>query len=265
MSQRIVNVSLALGLLMCAASAAVAGPVRKCGVDAVVAGTVCLDRYEASVWRVPNPGTTNARLVTKIRNGAATEADLTAGGATQLGTAGDDYAPCTDDGQNCANDIYAVSLVSVIPSAFLTWFQAQEACANAGKQLPTSAEWQVGANGTPDAGPDDGTTDCNSDTSSASLTGARSRCLSARGAFDMVGNVEEWVADWVPLSTECPGWGGFGDDRMCFAGASTAVGGPGALVRGGSFVDGTSAGPLSVLGAFRPSVIFGFIGFRCVR
>jgi hypothetical protein len=31
-------------------------------------------------------------------------------GATQLGTAGDDYAPCTDNGQNCANDIYAVSL-----------------------------------------------------------------------------------------------------------------------------------------------------------
>ena len=62
-------------------------------------------------------------------------ADLTAGGATQLGTMSADYAPCTAAGQSCANDSYAVSLPSVIPSARITWFQAQEACANAGKRL----------------------------------------------------------------------------------------------------------------------------------
>jgi formylglycine-generating enzyme required for sulfatase activity len=88
--------------------------------------------------------------VRKIQLGRATRADLTAGEATQLGTASDDYAPCTDNGQNCANDIYAVSVPSEIPSANITWFQAQEACANAGKRLPTNAEWQVGVNGTPD-------------------------------------------------------------------------------------------------------------------
>jgi len=54
-------------------------------------------------------------------------------------TATDDYAPCTKNGQNCVNDIYAVSLPSEIPSSHITWFQAQEACANAGKRLPTSA------------------------------------------------------------------------------------------------------------------------------
>jgi len=70
--------------------------------------------------------------VRKIPLGRATAADLTAGGATQLGTAVDDYAPCTDNGENCANDIYAVSLPSVLPAANVTWFQAQEACANAG-------------------------------------------------------------------------------------------------------------------------------------
>ena len=100
------------------------------------------------MWRVPNPTTTNATLVRKIQQGKATRPTCTAGGATQLGTAGDDYAPCTNNGQNCANDIYAVSLPAVMPSAFITWFQAQEACANAGKRLPTSAEWQVAANGT---------------------------------------------------------------------------------------------------------------------
>jgi sulfatase-modifying factor enzyme 1 len=127
--------------------------VTRCAADAVLAGTVCLDRYEASVWRVPNPATTNASLVRKFQIGRATQADLIAGAATQLGTASDDYAPCAHNGQNCANDIYAVSLPSATPSASITWFQAQEACANAGKRLPTNAEWQVGANGTPDPGP----------------------------------------------------------------------------------------------------------------
>jgi hypothetical protein len=255
--------SLVVGLLMGVMDTTSAAST--CGPDAVVAGPVCLDRYEASVWKVPNPTTTNALLVRKIQLGIATLLDLTAGGATQLGTAADDYAPCTDDGQNCADDIYAVSLPSEIPSAHITWFQAQEACANAGKRLPTSAEWQVGANGTPDPGPDDRATDCNSATNIVVRTGSRSACVSARGAFDMVGNLEEWVADWVPLSTGCTTWGGLSNDRMCLSGASTAVGGPGALTRGGSFVDGPSAGPLAVLGGRRPSFSISFVGFRCAR
>jgi len=244
---------------------AVANAATTCGPDAVAAGSACLDKYEAGVWRVPNSTTTNGALVRKIKLGAATVDDLTAGGATQLGLVGDDYAPCKDDGQSCAGDIFAVSLPSEIPSSRITWFQAQAACANADKRLPTSAEWQVGANGTPDAGPDNRITDCNSATNVPVGTGSRSVCESARGAFDMVGNVEEWVADWVPLGSACPGWSGLSDDRMCLSGASTEVGGPGALTRGGSFVDGPGAGPLAVVGARRPTATFNFIGFRCAR
>jgi hypothetical protein len=236
-----------------------------CGPNAVIAGTVCLDTYEASVWRVPNPATANVSLVKKIQLGTATQADLAAGGATQLGLEADDFAPCTANGQNCANDIYAVSLRSVTPAANITWFQAQEACADAGKRLPTNAEWQVGANGTPDPGLDNTTTDCNSDTDSVAPTGARSGCVSARGAFDMVGNLDEWVADWVPLSTDCPGWGGLSDDFMCLAGASTLGGGPGALLRGGDFRIRSAAGPLAVVGSGAPMTSARFIGFRCVR
>jgi formylglycine-generating enzyme required for sulfatase activity len=273
MQQNIIKLGLAVTLVTAAASPALAGfpsaPARRCAADAVLAGTVCLDRYEASVWRVPDPTSTNAFLVRQIRSGRATRADLTAGGATQLGTAGgSDYLPCTTNGQNCADDIYAVSLPAEIPSARVTWFRAQEACANSGKRLPTSAEWQVGANGTPDPGPDDGTTDCNSATGSVSETGARSDCVSARGAFDMVGNLAEWVADWVPLSTGCPNWGGFSDDSMCLSGANENGTGPGALLRGGSFsifFGGTTAGPLTVNGAFAPSASTAFIGFRCAR
>jgi len=269
MKRTLTKVLLAVGLVTGVVSAALAGfpttPVKKCGADAVAVGAVCLDTYEASVWRVPEPTTTNAFLGRKIRQDDATRADLTVGAATQLGTASDDYAPCTDDGLHCANDIYAVSLPSVIPSAHVTWFQAAEACANAGKRLPTSAEWQVGANRTPDPGPDDGTTDCNSDTGSVSLTGARSSCVSGRGAFDMVGNLAELVADWVPISTACSGWGVFSNDFMCLAGAGTTESGPGALLRGGFFFGGPLVSRLTVFGGFEPSRSADFVGFRCAR
>jgi len=144
MTRSLITVSLAAGLMLGVSRPAVAQfptfPVKRCAADAVQAGTLCLDRFEASVWRVPNPTTANAILVRKIQLGLATRADLTAGGATQLGVTGDDYAPCTINGQSCANDIYAVSLASQTPSANLSWFQAQEACANSGKRLPTNAE-----------------------------------------------------------------------------------------------------------------------------
>ena len=58
MQRTIVEVSLAVGLVLGTVSVAVADfpiPVTRCGADAMVAGTVCLDKYEASVctgnWR----------------------------------------------------------------------------------------------------------------------------------------------------------------------------------------------------------------------
>jgi hypothetical protein len=264
-------VAAAVMLLAGAAGAAgpPSGPLRKCPADAVVSGAGCMDKFEASVWRLPNPTTTNRALVARIQEGKATAADLTAGGATQLGTGhNDNYAPCADSGQNCIDDIFAVSLAGVQPSANITWFQAQAACESAGKRLPSNAEWQAAVAGTPDPGPDDGKTDCNTASAfNAIPAGSRSGCQSARGAFDMVGNLDEWVADWVPRSTGCGTWGTgvspTGDDQ-CMAGAET-TGEPGALLRGGSFVSGSLAGPLAVLGSAPPSLPSVTIGFRCAR
>ena len=83
----------------------------------------------------------------------------------------------------------------------------------------------------------------------------------------MVGNLYEWVADWVPRATACGAWGTgvspTGDDQ-CLAGAET-TGEPGALLRGGSFASGALAGPLAIVGSAPPSLPGVTIGFRCAR
>lgn len=263
------GMALAAATILLAGAAGAAGPLKKCPADAVVSGGACIDRFEASVWRVPAATTTNRALVARIQQGKATADDLSAGGANQLGIAQiDDYAPCADDGQNCAGDVYAVSLPGVRPSSKMTWFQAQAACQNAGKRLPSNAEWQAAVAGTPDPGEDDGATDCNSANAfKATLTGSRSACVSAQGAFDMVGNLYEWVADWVPRATGCgswsPGASSTGDDQ-CLAGAAP-TGEPGALLRGGSYASGPAAGPVAILASNPPSGSNTLIGFRCIR
>ena len=148
-------------------------------------GAVCIDKYEASVSSEPN-------------------------GGVQYGVGGTDDYPCDDNGQDCTN-IYARSIPGVKPSADITYFQAQQALANAGKRLPTNAEWQTAVAGTPDPGTDNDTTDCNvtddgfpaNDPVNA---GSRSACVSRFGAFDMVGNIAEWVADWDEEAAACGTW-----------------------------------------------------------
>jgi len=80
-------VGAAAGLVLSGvAQAQGAKPLKKCAVDAVVSGTVCMDKYEASVWRIPDPTGTNKGLVKKVKAGKATAAALSAAGATQLGS-----------------------------------------------------------------------------------------------------------------------------------------------------------------------------------
>jgi hypothetical protein len=87
--------------------------------------------------------------------------------------------------------------------------------------------------------------------------------------FDRVTGRAAWQdgADWVPQSTACGTWSpGVSPtgDLQCLAGAAT-TGEPGALVRGGFFLSGTSAGPLAVVGSDGPSLSDVILGFRCAR
>jgi len=249
------------------ASADASGSATGCPVNMVQVGPLCLDKYEASVWS-EFPGDDGRPR------------------GTQFGRAGDDY-PCSVNGNDCsgANPIFAVSVRGRKPSAFVTWFQAQQACLNVGKRLPTNAEWQGAAAGTPtDFEPyaDDGVHDCNTSTVNQVVpTGSRRNCVSNFGAFDMVGNLVEWTADWIQGNTVpfAPSIGtagpDFGDDFM--RGTNPAIGQgfgtnfPGALVRGGGFhsglfsPNGSGAGVFALNARFSPADAGDDGGFRCVR
>jgi hypothetical protein len=192
-------------------------------------GSVCIDKYEASIW--------TKRI----------------GGQRITGT-----IPCDADGQDCKGKIFARSVKGVPPRADVTWFQAQQALANSGKRLPTNAEWQQAVAGTPDGAL------CRVSGGSAQNTGSAAGCVSDWGANDMVGNLLEWVADWAPRAACNGSWGDLSDDFQGVCGAAT-FGAPGALLRGGSFNNVTGAGPFAVFGSSEPSGSSVAVGFRGAR
>jgi hypothetical protein len=282
-----------LGFLMAATVTALVGiatvEAADCPKDSVRSGSVCIDRYEASVWQIkPQGGATSLSnqqqgVVDNIRAGTVTLADLNKIGAVQLGVS-PTFPPefvaagCPASGAGCTN-VYAVSIPGVKPSGYMTWFQAAAAARNSFKRLPTNAEWTVAALGTPDGVADDGATTCNTSTKSGGVdvvvnTGSRSQCVSDVGVFDMVGNVIEWVADWVPRSIETDvqcGHNNWQGDSLhgyqCLFGAAPS-GDPGALWRGSGVGDGdgSQAGVYAISGLNSPAGTFGFnLGFHAVR
>lgn len=146
----------------------------------VPVGDLCVDKYETSVWS-------------------------TATGGTQYGINGAADYPCgngaTGTGQTCAaagTKIFARSVAGVKPSTSITWFQANIACANAGKHLLTNAEWQAAAAGTADPGAlaQDAGPACNTSGTQSMTTGNGTSCRSSYDVENMIGSVWEWVADW---------------------------------------------------------------------
>lgn len=92
-----------------------------------------------------------------------------------------------------ANECYAESVKDAQPWNYISLSQAQRMCAQAGKRLPTSAEWYRIALGT-DA------SRCIIKNSAVERTGTEA-CVSGVGAYDMVGNVWEWVDENVVGNT----------------------------------------------------------------
>ncbi len=242
---------------------------RVCAPDAVKVGGLCADKYEASLWSIPAGA---AALLDKVRHGEATLQDLNDGGATQLNAAA--FNGCTGPqlpasfppNGNWTEPVYAVSVPGVQPSACMTWFQAVQACAVSGKHLLTNEEWQRAAAGTPDPGADGSVGICTI-FSEPEKTGSHPACVSTWGAYDMAGNVYEWVADWGDRAQTCGTWpADYGDDVSCYGGGSVSPL-PAALIRGGYFglSGGPNAGIFDVYARNLPSFAVEGIGFRCGR
>ncbi len=119
---------------------------------------------------------------------------------TRYGESSDDYpSGFPASGQPSAH-LYACSIKGVLPSSYLSWYRAKWACEFQGKRLCTIAEYKDACMGPSlnryPYGAVFVSGICNDawiDGATKSKTGQFSGCESEYGAFDMSGNLAEWV------------------------------------------------------------------------
>lgn len=233
---------------------------RQCPEDMVFIisneGGFCIDKYEASTGEecpFSNPGT-----ISETRNNL-------------------NLKPCLP-----------VSEAGRMPWRNISQNQAEIACAKAGKRLPTSKEWHLAALGTPDLAEKWTEDDCQVDSNwkhQPGLTGSAENCESAAGAYDMIGNVWEWI-DAVLVE------GGYGGNNLPEAGFIEAIDnndlpsatntknpstafngdylwikkfGTKSIARGGFWNNRSEAGQYAAYAVVEADSSIPGIGFRCVK
>lgn len=213
-----------------------------------------IDRYEASLWSNPS-GTGN-----------------------RYGASGYDYPSGFAQNGQITTVIFALSRKAVLPSGSLTWFQANEACRASGKRLPRSDEWLAAARGTIDPGISNGTAGtCVTQASGPRVTGNAQQCVSAWGAEDMVGNLDEPMSEWLAglggtgiASSPWTLGPGYGPDQTFNIASSAGIGNtpvaglPAEILRGGHYFSGTGAGIYHMAADIGPSSYNAAFGVRCV-
>jgi len=218
-------------------------------------GEFCIDKYEVSpAAECPYPTPDNQ-------------------GETRMNL---DYADCQP-----------VSVRGAKPWRYISQDQARIACAKAGKRLPTNKEWFAAALGTPDESRDWGPDDCQvagNWQEQPGPAGAGKNCVSAAGAYDMIGNVWEWVKgatdQGVYKGKEMPASGFVHSTDGASLPAKTDPDQPDpnyrkdyfwikkegvrGMARGGYWNNKTDAGQFSVYVVTPPSGAGAGTGFRCV-
>ncbi|MFO0761077.1 MAG: SUMF1/EgtB/PvdO family nonheme iron enzyme [Byssovorax sp.] len=224
-----------------------------------------IDRYEASVWSMPDGSGT------RFFKDSDNDGNI-------LG-----LLPKNGQWAGTAPPAFAVSKKGVIPSRHMTWFQASTLCRASGKRLPQRDEWLEAARGTIDP-PDDGTanengTKCNIYGGGPRSTGSGLQCTSAWGAQDMIGNLWEWTEEWyaglgdttAAYAAKSP-WGDplYNGDSTWNVAGSACIGGacptnlPAAGLRGGSWIYATQAGIFTLSLGDAPAYWASNVGLRCV-
>lgn len=178
--------------------------------------------------------------------------------------------------ENIDSGCYPQSQEDVMPWVHVTYHQALELCSKRGMRLPSHGEWYKAALGVTDS-------QCLVDESGVLETGSAPECVSGSGAYDMVGNVWEWVA--------AESRGGQYDDRVLpetgyvtgadLSGVASETGenpadtfhddyfwsngeGQYVMIRGGFYSSSDDAGLYSIHADIDPGFSSGAIGFRCV-
>jgi len=239
--------------------------VCKKGKDEIVkVGDFWVDRYEMSI------------VDTKTWSSGQCS-----GSGTQYGVGTSDNYPASfpDSAKvtGAASRLYACSRGGNVPSRMMTWFQAAAACTFAGKHLCTNGQWQAAAFGTPDD-----SVSCNISTKAAEKAGSRTGCVSQSGAYDMVGNLWEWVDLWgqagkvntsFSSGVSATPWPSseYGGDKTwnvngeAYNGKAWTSGLPAAARRGGNWGNGADAGVFAVALNHGPSYWNPGDGARCCR
>jgi hypothetical protein len=179
-------------------------------------GPICVDKYESSLW----PDKTSAGTVPTLAS------------------------TCLADGSNCT--YVAQSRAGVTPTGSVSWLQATQACANAGKRLLRPAEWFMAAVGTDPV-------NCNNQSGASGVvanTDANPTCLSRHNILNMIGNRAEYI-DYAQVDNISP----------------SASGIPYAGYTGGHY---QSTAPVTLVNKYFANFLVddassALVGFRCTR